>query len=225
MSQVKRRDLEPIISQNKTVWENLSIQEMNIDYNLVICHKRLFPESLGRKLLCIGFGEGQNLAYLAAQGFNCYGTEIAGSRLLFTKKMLKQKRLKADLRLVKSNILPFSDNFFDIVVAWQSLYYNVRTTLQKSLSEIKRVLKPKGQFLSSMVSPRQKLLCYKKIAALTYHPSPRTGQENCTLVCLKNKKQIHSFYKAFKNIKIGYYSSELFRGPNFHWVIYCRKKE
>jgi len=215
---------ETISAQNKAVWENLPIQEMNIDYHLVICHKRLFPESRGKKLLCLGFGEGQNLAYLAAQGFDCYGTEIARGRLLFTKKMLKQKRRKADLRLVESNILPFPDNFFDIVVAWQSLYYNAPETFREALKEIERVIKPEGKFLSSMVSPKQKLLCYKKIAPLTYHPSPRTHQEDCTLICLENKKQIRSFYRPFKNIKIGYYASELFRGPNFHWVIYCRKK-
>lgn len=197
---------------------------MHIDNQLVVCQRRLFPKSQDRKLLYIGFGEGQNLIYLAEQGFECYGTEISKRRLLFTKKALKQKRLKADLRLVESNVLPFTDNFFDIVVAWQSLYYNTPATLHESLSEIERVLKPRGQFLSSMVSPKQKLLCHKKIAPLTYHPSSRTSQENCTLICLDNKKQIRQFYRRFKNIKIGYYSSELFRGPNFHWVIYCEKK-
>lgn len=212
-----------IAAQNKSAWDSLWIASMNLDVNLVRCQKYLFPKGRGKKLLYIGFGEGQNLVYLAKQGFKLYGTEIAKSRIEETKKRLQKEKQRAVLHLVDSNQLPFDDNYFDIVVGWQSLCYNNRETLGEALREIKRVLRPSGQFLSSMMSPKQKLLCYKEIAPSVYHPSKKTGQQNCIVFCFKNKKQIRSMYREFQNIQIGYYSSDLFRGENFHYVIRCLK--
>jgi len=208
---------------NKSAWESLKIVDMNLDVNLVRCQKYLFPESHGKRLLYIGFGEGRNLVYLAKSGFECYGTEIAKKRLTAAKKRLTKERVGARLQLVDSNILAFEDNFFDIVIAWQSLYYNNRETLIESLDEIFRVLKPQGQFLSSMLSPKQKLLCHTKIAPNVFRPAKETGQQNCIIYCFKNERQIRSIYKKFKKIQIGFYSSFLFKSHNFHYVIYCEK--
>jgi len=217
--------LKNITKSNKSAWENLKIVDMNLDVNLVRCQKYLFPKSRGKRLLYIGFGEGQNLVYLAKEGFACYGTEVSKRRLEATKKKLKKESLHADLRLVSGSVLPFDNEFFDIVIAWQSLYYNNRETLTESLDEIFRILKPGGQFLSSMVNPKQKSLCDKKIAPSVYHPSKKSGQSDCVVFCFKNERQIQSMYKKFKKIQIGFYSSYLFKNHNFHYVIYCEKAE
>ena len=220
----KKRNDFVVVIKNQTAWQKIPYREMHVDNNLIVCQKRLFPNGQNKRLLYIGFGEGHNLEYLAQQGFKCSGTEIAKNQLTYTRRRFQKAGLRANLHLINSDILPFAEDFFDVVIAWQSLYYNSPETLKIALAEIKRVLKPGGQFLSSMVSPKQKLLCYKKIAPWTYQPSPITKQERCILTCLQTKQQIRSFYKPFKNIKIGYYRSELFRSPNFHWVIYGEKK-
>lgn len=212
-----------IVSLNKPSWEKIKIHNMHLDVNLVKCQKYLFPKSKNKKLLYIGFGEGENLSYLISQGFECYGTEISKKRLEFAEKKLRERKQKATLKLVDSNNLPFKDNFFDIIIAWQSLYYNTEKTLKESLDEIYRVLKHGGIFLSSMLSVKQKLLCNKKIAPNTYKPSSKTGQQNCLVYCFEKEIQIKKLYKKFKDIKIGYYSSYLFKSPNFHYVIHCKK--
>ncbi|MBI2024680.1 MAG: class I SAM-dependent methyltransferase [Candidatus Harrisonbacteria bacterium] len=218
-----KKEANKIFERNKSVWDNLKISSMNLDVNFVRCQKYLFPEGRKKKLLYIGFGEGQNLEYLAKAGFDVYGTEIAESRVGETKKRLKKNKLKARLYLVKSSALPFQDGFFDIVVAWQSIYYNDENGLKAILKEINRALKPKGQFLSSMISTKQNLLCSKKIGLSTYRPAKKTGQQNCTIFCFKNKNQIRKLYGDFARIKIGFYSSYLFKSRNFHYVIYCVK--
>ena len=216
-------DSKKVVSLNKSSWEKIKIHNMHLDVNLVKCQKYLFPGAKRKKLLYIGFGEGENLSYLISQGFECYGTEISKKRLEFAEKKLKERKQKAILKLVDSNKLPFKDNLFDIIIAWQSLSYNTGKTLKESLDEIYRVLKPRGTFLSSMLSVKQKLLCDKKIAPNTYKPSPKTGQQNCVVYCFEKKSQIKKIYKKFKDIKIGHYSSFLFKSPNFHYVIYCQK--
>lgn len=222
---IKKLDSKSVIKLNKSEWEKMKIHEMNPDVNLIKCQKALFPAGKNKKLLYIGFGEGQNLPYLISQEFKVYGTEIAKSRLDFAKKIIKKNKQKAFLQLVDSNKLPFKDNFFDIIIAWQSLSYNNKKTLKESLDEIKRTLKPGGCFLSSMISLRQKLLCHKKIGPGVYRPAKSTGQSNCILYCFKNEKQIKNIYKDFKNIKIGFYSSYLFKSHNFHYVIACEKSK
>jgi len=217
-----------ITKRNKKAWDALDVVSMQLDANLVRCQKYLFPDPKGlggqkKKLLYIGFGEGQNLTYLVKEGFDVYGTEISKTRLREATRKLKGRGLKASLELVDSSYLPFEDNFFDVIVAWQSLYYNNEQTLKESLIEIKRVLMPGGQFLSSMISPKQKRLCHKKIAASVYRPARQTGQQNCVIFCFKDKAQIRKMYRLFKNIRIGFYGSDLLRGQNFHYVIHCNK--
>ena len=124
--------------------------------------------------------------------------------------------------LVDSNILPFKDNFFDIIIGWHSLYYNNSETLQEALDEILRILKPNGQFLSSMVSVKQTQLCGTEIAPSVFRPKKK-DQSQCIVFCFKNKKQIMQKYRKFKNIQIGFYSSELFGSPKYHYVILAKK--
>ncbi|MBL7045403.1 MAG: class I SAM-dependent methyltransferase [Parcubacteria group bacterium] len=223
MKNVNKLNTNKVSGLCKSVWENINVHGMNLDVNLVKCQKYLFPDSAGKKLLYIGFGEGQNLIYLAKEGFDVYGTEIAENRFSEAKKRLKKHKIRADLRLVESNLLPFKDDYFDVVIGWQSLYYNNKETLTGALSEINRVLKPGGKFLSSMISPKQTLLCNKEIAPSVYHPAKETGQSNCIVFCFKTKEQINRIYKEFVNIRIGFYSSYLFRSHNFHYVIACEK--
>lgn len=220
---IKKLDSKSIVELNRSEWNKMKIHEMNPDVNLIKCQKALFPAGKNKKLLYVGFGEGQNLPHLISQGFKVYGTEIAKSRLVFAKKRLHKNKQRAFLKLVDSNKLPFKNNFFDIVIAWQSLCYNTEETLKEALAEIRRVLKPGGKFLSSMLSPKQKLLCYEKIGPSVYRPAKSTGQSNCVVYCFENEKQIKKMYGKFKNIKIGFYSSYLFKSYNFHYVIACEK--
>lgn len=210
------------LARNRIEWDTMPIRQMHPDTNLIICQKRLFPDGKHKKLLYIGFGEGQNVRYFASEGFECYGTEISPSRMRIAKHELKKHKLAAELRLVSANELPFWDNFFDVVVAWQSIYYNDKDGLAATLSEIHRALKPGGQFLSSMLSARHENLCGREIAPSVFAPRIKS-QSRCITFGFKNARQIRSMYKQFSNIEIGFYSSCLFKKLSYHYVIHCIK--
>ena len=78
-----------------------------------------FPDKKGReniKILDIGSGTGRHIIYLADEGFNVYGVEVAKKGIDLTKKWLKNVGLKAVLRHVDLDELPFADGYFDAVI-------------------------------------------------------------------------------------------------------------
>ncbi|PIT90993.1 hypothetical protein COU17_02750 [Candidatus Kaiserbacteria bacterium CG10_big_fil_rev_8_21_14_0_10_49_17] len=219
------RKADDTLSVNRKVWDSLPVRAMHVDSNLVQVVKRVLSPAKNNTILYIGFGEGQNLAYLAREGFDCFGTEISRTRLERARALFDEIGEHATLQLVESHELPFPDNTFDCVLAWQSLYYNTEKSLMQSLKEVQRVLKPGGVFISSMVSPKQTLLAHKEIAPHTYNPSPETGQEQCVVYALEDEDHIHRIYKNFSDIHVGYYANDLFRSPNFHWVIVAKNEK
>jgi len=221
MTNVKKIIPEKIIAQNRLAWNKMPSQDMHADTNLIRCRKYFLGESKNKRLLDIGFGEGANLLYFATEGFDCFGTEIAGNRLKLVQNKFKKTGKKAMLKLVDSNSLPFADNFFDAIVAWQSIFYNDKKGYQKILAEIFRTLKPGGSFLCSTVS-NQHAVCAKKIAANLYSPGV-DSQRTCFVYAFKNKKQVKEMFKKFSNLKIGFSKSLLFEDFEFYYIIRGRK--
>jgi len=202
----------------------MPLQDMHVDTNLVRIRKRLLGESAGKRLLYIGFGEGQNLRYLAEEGFLCFGTEMSLGRVRHARAQFKKAGQRAVLCAVDSHKLPFPDNYFDIVIAWQSLYYNDRAGLIRSLQEVRRVLASGGIFISSMLSVKH-TLCGKEIAPSVFRPANVPPQRKCTLYCFKTKKDIQALYRNFTEIQIGFYAQSLFKSFDYHYVIFCKKRK
>jgi len=210
-----------IVARNRRSWNKMPAQDMHADTNLIRCRKKFLGESKNKRLLDIGFGEGANLLYFATEGFDCFGTEIAGNRLKLTQNKFKKAGRKAALKLVDSNDLPFADNFFDAVVAWQSIFYNDKKGYQKIVAEIFRTLKPGGHFLCSTVSDKH-AICAKKIAANLY--SPKIDSQRACLVCaFKNKERVKEMFKKFSDLKIGFSKLLLFKEFEFYYIIHGRK--
>ena len=125
--------------------------------------------------------------------------------------------------MVDSNILPYPDNYFDFVVAWESICYNNEDGLKEVLDEILRVLKPGGKFLSTI--PRSiHFLCGREVAPNVFQPTNTSDQTECVLYAFKNREQAKEMYKKFKNRKIGYYSANIFSHKDrFNYIIYGEK--
>ncbi len=99
------------------------------------------------KIFDHGCGTGRHVIFLSENGIGSYGADVAKSSLEFVKDRLKKKRLKADLRLLTDNTLPYQDNFFDAVISFGVLYYMPKKDIVEVVREIKRILKPNGKVL------------------------------------------------------------------------------
>jgi len=100
------------------------------------------PKLRGR-VLEIGFGDGESLAYYSS---NCEVFALEKS----DKKLHAQKNRSVEYKNVKyikgeAESLPFEDNFFDAVVI--SFVICSVNSMERVMSEIERVLKPYGKFI------------------------------------------------------------------------------
>lgn len=106
---------------------------------------KLFKGRGIKKVLDLGCGSGRHTVYLAKNGFDVYGIDIAPIGIKLTKDWLKQEKLKANLKLGSIfKKLPYKSNFFGAIVAIQVINHGRIENIRKLIKEIERILKPNG---------------------------------------------------------------------------------
>lgn len=111
-------------------------QVANIDF-LEATHL-LNPEM---RILEIGCGCGGLLSYMRHRGFNAIGVEINRDKVERGKELYGQQPIE----VVNTEILPFEDASFDIVLSFD-VFEHIPDSVQH-LQEVARVLKPRGYYL------------------------------------------------------------------------------
>jgi SAM-dependent methyltransferase len=102
------------------------------------------------KILELGFGAGNNLWFLAREGFLVAGIEGSASAVRFAKERFKKNRLIGDLQIGDFRKLPWDDKSFDVVIDRGSLTHNTYETIKATLKETRRVLKNNGKLFSAL---------------------------------------------------------------------------
>jgi SAM-dependent methyltransferase len=177
------------------------IQGLNKDY-------------LGKKVIDIGFGHGNNLFFLSQLGLDLYGIEVHEEICRLTSEGLSNLGIKADLRQGTNRNIPFPDNHFDFLVSWDVIHYEANEEgIREAIQEYHRILKPGGRFFLSTVGLENAILAgaipmgaheYKIIREDDF----REGE---TFFCFDNVRYIeHYFAEYFKSIMTGRTTSELF---------------
>lgn len=105
-------------------------------------------------LLDLGSGPGANTWFAAREGFSVSaidGSATAVSRLL---ERMARESLAVDARVGDMSSLPWEDCSFDGVIDNASVYANRFADCQRIVSEVYRVLKPGGAFMSASFTDR-----------------------------------------------------------------------
>lgn len=68
------------------------------------------------KILEVGCGPGGNLWMLASEGFKTYGIDYTPASIQLAKKNLKERKLKADLRVSDMTKLNYQNNYFNVII-------------------------------------------------------------------------------------------------------------
>jgi SAM-dependent methyltransferase len=106
------------------------------------------------RLLEIACGPGANIWFMVREGFRVAGIDGSSTAIQKAHQRLTSEHLTADLRVGDFAQLPWPDDSFDGVVENVSLYANPRSSIQRALLEVHRVLKPGAPFLSSFFTER-----------------------------------------------------------------------
>jgi len=103
-------------------------------------------------VLDIGCGGGININRMSKNAKKVYGVDYSIESVNLSREVNRQEIYDGKVEILKGNVqdLPFEDNTFDIVTAFETVYF--WPDIEKSFGEVKRVLKPGGIFLIGMES-------------------------------------------------------------------------
>jgi SAM-dependent methyltransferase len=99
-------------------------------------------------VLEIGCGAGNNVWFLAAEGFPAHGVEMSPTAVAHALERLRREGLSADLRVGDIAALPWPDESFEIVIDRGALTQNGHPHISRVLTDVRRVLRPGGLHLS-----------------------------------------------------------------------------
>ena len=152
--------------------------------------------NLNGKCLDYGFGSGNNAEFLIQYVKELYGIEISQSAIDNL-----ETRLKHFDNYKKENFsLNFNSSFseFDLIVAWQVLYYNTKSSFETTLDILYSLLKKDGIFIVSMSTHNDiKITCSKKIDENTFQiGNTFPHREGCIIYSPSSEQEfLHHFVK------------------------------
>jgi len=175
---------------------------------------KLFKKKGVKRILDLGCGSGRHIVYLAKQGFEVYGIDIAREGVKIAKNWLEKEKLRASFKIGDIyKKLPYPNDFFDAIISTQALHHNKIENIRKLIKEIERILKPKGLIfitvrmaLKTKGWRKNKIVIHRfkkrktkyKVIGLRIYTPIEGGEKGLIHFCF-NKKLIR---KEFKNFKI-----------------------
>lgn len=132
---------------------NIQLKSMNKEHTPVslwgLKHLDIKPKDI---ILEIGCGGGINIKRMAEKAKMVYGVDYSIESVKLSREVNSQEICDGKVKILEGNVanLPFEDDIFDIVTAFETVYF--WPDLEKCFSEVKRVLKPGGIFLIGMES-------------------------------------------------------------------------
>lgn len=106
------------------------------------------------RALDLGCGVGRHALHLARTGFRTSATDRSPHALATARENAAADGLDVDFRTGDMTRLPYADNEFDYVLAYNVVYHGDETKLSRTLDEIRRVLRPGGLYQATMLSKR-----------------------------------------------------------------------
>lgn len=211
---------------NGSIWRRLySEGQGDLRYPndvLVRLGARLFGESKNRRVLDFGFGTGANLLHFADRGFEMHGVEISENALSRTKQKLTAGGHSADLHLIGAGeALPYADCHFQIVYAWQVLYYSDPAGWMSTVRELERVTEEGGLILVATAAPGDVSQVQAEPLGDHTYRSRVPGQEGCILT-IPDRQSLAGFFPRH-TLEIGEFGFQFGATSTRHWIVSYRK--
>ncbi len=112
----------------------------------------ILRETGASRVLDLGCGVGRHSAFLASLGFSVFALDGSGSGITFARASTEASGHEVQFAVGLMTELPFKDNSFDYLLAWNVIYHGNREVVRRSMGEIRRVLRPGGFFQGTMLS-------------------------------------------------------------------------
>lgn len=166
--------------------EEVVIEFVNFLRNI---HKHL-------RILDLGCGAGRHEVYAAKQGFEAHGLDASQTGLEKSAMRLRDKKLGGHLVKADMTMLPYVDSCFDAVMCLNAVYHQKLVGVQKSISEMRRVLRTEGYLLVNFLSKR----------TYSYEKGPKVEEDTFTEQEGPERGVLHHFVdgEGVKNLLTGF---------------------
>lgn len=111
-----------------------------------------FTRYRGKRVLEVGVGAGTDHLQWARAGAECHGVDLTEAAIRITRARLAEYGLASQLQRLNAEQLPYPDASFDLVYSWGVIHH--AESPERVIAEIRRVLKPGGQFIGMLYSRR-----------------------------------------------------------------------
>jgi tellurite methyltransferase len=136
-------------------WTDESIRQDWITPEPLVVDSLPFLRQRGvQTALDIGCGIGRHALFLAGNGIDVTGIDLSPSGLETARDAATAAGLSIDYRAGDFTDLPIPDSSVDLALAWNVIYHGDTDVVKQAIGEIRRVLKPGGLFLGTMISKR-----------------------------------------------------------------------
>ena len=142
---------QPFEVNQKSVWEDAIYREGKFPRcpydHMASFVFRNSPPKVPRseiRILEVGCGAGNNLAFFVQEGFSCSGFDFSPTAIEYARHRIGPA---ADLRVASFPEIPFADSRFDLAIERAALCYVSFDDAVRTICEVKRVLRPHGRFL------------------------------------------------------------------------------
>jgi ubiquinone/menaquinone biosynthesis C-methylase UbiE len=177
-------------------------------YDLIVSfvnkyYKRNNLKSKNKKALDLGCGTGNNLKFLCEFGFKkVVGVDGSAVAVKLAKKFLKKNK-NCKILMGDFKKLIFKNKSIDLCIDRGSVTHNDIISINKSISEIRRVLKTGGLFLSVIFSKtHSSFKKSKKLKNYSLSFAKETNIKNGLITNFFTKKEIINLYKGFKILSL-----------------------
>lgn len=111
--------------------------------------------SAGARVLDLGAGIGRHALALARAGMRVSALDASAQSVKVIDLAARAAGLPVDIRQGAMTDLPFEDACFDHVLSWNVIYHGDGSVVARTLAEVRRVLRPGGTFMATMLSARR----------------------------------------------------------------------
>ena len=182
-------------------------------------------------ILEVGCGGGNNMLFLAQEGFNAFGIDGSNRALDIAKKRFSAAGLKATFINGDFTDLPFEDNFFDIVIDRCSIVCVNKSDGKKAIDQIHRVLLKNGKFFFNPYSDQ-----HTSCTTASQLPSGiTTGINKGTLIgngdlSFYNKNELYTLFSSkwsIKDMRLKHFIDQLSEHNELHaeWELVLEKND
>ena len=173
-----------------------------------------------KTVLDLGCGVGRHALLLAREGFIVHGVDASPAAMDYVSRQAGKGDLDISLQMSEMTEIPFENEMFDYVLAWNVIYHGDLPVVQRSLSEILRVLKPGGLFQGTMLSKRNaEIVSGRRIAKDTYINSDCFEKRHPHFYC--NAAELVALFGGFEPLTI--IDCEHSKEGSYHWHILAEK--